>query len=249
MRIPDEIEALSRAFLDGLNHVLGQKLFGVYLYGALAFSDGGAITDVDFHVILKDILDTDEKARLRDLHKTLARDFPPHGAELDGYYILLDDARRTSPPEHQFLDNVFDHSWALHRAHIRAGRCVVLRGPDPKRVYPESSWPELARALKGELDYVKTHLDEYPAYCVLNLCRLMYSFKTRDVVISKRSSADWAQELFQDWRPLIRAALDSYAGQASPQDEKLLASEVGHFFGFASGDILANQRGKSPDRS
>jgi hypothetical protein len=249
MKLPDNIEPLCRAFLDGLNSTLGEKLFGVYLYGALAFSDGGTITDIDFHVIVKDHLDADEKSKLKDIHKMLALDFPALGAELDGYYILLNDARRETPPEHQFLDNVFDNSWALHRAHILAGRCVVLHGPDPKRIYPETSWPELAGALQGELEYVKTHLDKYPAYCVLNLCRLMYSHKTRDVVTSKRSSADWAQGLFQDWRPLISAALDSYAGNASAQDEKLLASEVGKFFGFASEYILEIQGGKSPDRS
>jgi hypothetical protein len=29
--------------------ILDDKLYGVYLYGALAFADGGPISDVDFH--------------------------------------------------------------------------------------------------------------------------------------------------------------------------------------------------------
>ena len=59
-------------------------------------------------------------------------------------------------------------------------------------------WPALERALHGELDYVEEHLDDYPAYCVLNLCQLIYSFDTHDVVISKRASEEWADAAFPE---------------------------------------------------
>jgi hypothetical protein len=216
---------------------LGGKLYGLYLYGALAFPEGGATGDVDFHAILRQPPDEREKSALKDLHATLARDYPPLGGELDGYYILLEDARRTSPPPHLLLPNVVDNSWALHRAHIRAGRCIVLHGPDPQQIYPPASWPELESALQGELDYVQQHLADYPAYCVLNLCRLMYSFKTGDVVVSKRASAAWAGAAFPEWRALIDAAIKTYDHQAARQDSDLLTSEVSRFFDFACQQI------------
>ena len=233
MNVPHDIQDLGAALVQGLTAALGHKLYGVYVYGAVAFFEGGATGDVDFHVILKEPLTEGEEAALRALHDELARDYPPLGVDMDGYYILLEDARRTSPPEHQFLPGVFDNSWALHRAHIRAGRCIVLYGPDPKGVYPPASWPELEQALQGELDYVRRHLTEYPAYCVLNLCRLMYSYQTRDVVTSKRGSAAWADGALPQWRALVEAALKTYDQQATSEDRALLESEVARFFDFA----------------
>lgn len=233
MHIPDEIHDLCADLIEGLKAALGTKLYGVYVYGAVAFPEGGATGDLDLHVILREGLVEGEKAALDALHETLARDHPPLGVDLDAYYLLLEEARETAPPQHQILPGIVDKSWALHRAHIRAGRCFVLHGPDPKDVYPPATWPELAHALRGEWDYVAEHLAEYPAYCVLNLCRLIYSFETQDVVVSKRASAAWGIEAFPTWQPLISAATRSYDGQATPQDRALLKAEVRRFFGFA----------------
>lgn len=233
MDIPEEIQDLCQALLSGLHAALGEKLYGIYLYGALAFPEGGATGDIDFHVILNGTLSGREKSDLHELHAALARDFPPLGAELDGYYLVLEEARQVDPPRHQLLPGMTDNSWALHRAHIRAGRCIVLHGPDPRQVYPPTSWPELASALQGELDYVENHLADYPAYCVLNLCRLMYSYLTRDVVVSKRASAEWACRAYPGWRRLIEAAGKSYEQRVTIGDEELLRSEVERFFDFA----------------
>jgi hypothetical protein len=233
MAVPNEIKRLCKAFLRGLNTTLGKKLYGVYLYGATAFPEGGPIGDIDFHVILNETLNDREKSELNILHVTLARDFPPLGAELDGYYILLEEARRDLPPKHQILPGVTDKSWALHREHIRAGRCIVLQGPDPKEIYPATTWQELETALQGELDFVEQHLADASAYCVLNLCRLMYSFKTKDVVVSKFAAAQWGEDNFPEWKPLIETARKLYERQATTQDKEFLASKVRNFFDFA----------------
>jgi hypothetical protein len=184
-------------------------------------------------VILNDPLDEGEKLALKELHTALASDYPPLGAELDGYYILLYEARRSSPARHQWLDGVVDNSWALHRAHILAGRCIILSGPDPKQIYPKPTWSELESDLQGELDYVARHLGDYPAYCVLNLCRLMYSFETRDVVVSKAGSSRWADEAFPEWTSLIDAVRKAYQGMAIRDERELLKSEVGDCFDIA----------------
>ncbi|MBU0490439.1 MAG: DUF4111 domain-containing protein [Chloroflexi bacterium] len=232
MQPPKDIQDLCRAFADGLGAALGSNLYGVYLYGAVAF-DAGPTGDIDFHVILNEPPGDEERAAIERLHARLARDFPPLGGELDGYYILLDDARQQAPPGHLLLPHVIDNSWALHRAHIRAGRCIVLHGPDPLQVYPPASWPELEDALQGELNYVQEHLDAYPAYCILNLCRLVYSFETRDVVTSKAAAAAWAVDAVSQWQPLIEAAQRAYAHQSTAQDEALMRSKVPHLFQFA----------------
>ncbi|MFC2099382.1 aminoglycoside adenylyltransferase domain-containing protein, partial [Candidatus Bipolaricaulota bacterium] len=58
-------------------------------------------------------------------------------------------------------------------------------------------------ALVGERQYVAKHLSQYPDYCVLNLCRLIYSHRTGDVVVSKFGAAAWAIDAFPEWRGLI----------------------------------------------
>ncbi len=245
MEPPEGIRGLCQALLQGLKAVLGDKLYGLYLFGAAAFPDSGPMGDIDFHVILKTALTRREKSELDDLHATLARDFPPLGAELDGYYILLEEARQASPPTHQLRSDMVDASWALHCEHIRAGRAIVLHGPDPKEVYPPASWPELEGALRGELEYVREHLDDYPDYCILNLCRLMYSFETEDVVVSKAAAAAWACEAFPQWRRPIELAKKSYARQATPQEKRGMMSEVRGLYRFAREHIQKSRANRS----
>lgn len=234
-----DIQHLCTALLAGLLAVLDAKLHGVYLFGALTFPDGGVITDIDFHVILNAALTGDEKAGLDRLDAALARDYPPLGAELDGYYLLLAETGAMTPPRHQRAAGIADNSWALHCAHIRAGRCNVLYGPDPKTIYPEPAWPDLAHALAGELAWLEAHLADAPAYGVLNLCRLLYSCATRDVVISKYAAAGWAQELFPDWRPLIAAALSCYAGTATAAERAAVAAGVRAYLAYARPQIAS----------
>jgi len=237
MTLSEEVDTISQAFLDGLKRVLGEKLHGAYIYGAAAFPDAVPTGDIDFHVILKSELTDDERSDLERFHESLADQFPPLGGELDGYYILLADARREPPPRSQMWKRATDESWALHREHILAGRCIVLHGPEPAEIYPPASWSEIESALIGELEYVRSHLDECPDYCILNLCRLIYSFETRDVVVSKARASDWAYDALPAWRQYIALARKSYARQATADDRSSMLAEVGKFLDFARARI------------
>jgi hypothetical protein len=232
-----EVTTIARAFVTGLRRILGDKLYGAYIFGAAAFPDTLPTGDIDFHVILKGGLTEQERSDLEALHEALAKRFPPLGGEMDGYYILLRDAVGKSPPRSQMWARATDKAWALHRAHIRAGRFIHLHGPEPTQIYAPASWPELERALFDELDYVENHLQQYPDYCMLNLCRLICSFETRDVVISKAEAAAWALDALPAWRRLIQLARKSYARHATPEDRQLLLAEVGCFFEFARARI------------
>lgn len=234
MKPSQQIAAIGAAFAHSLQTILGKKLVAAYIYGAAAFPDDLPTGDVDFHVILREELTATERAALEELHLDLARDFPPLGAEMDGYYILLADARGSAPPQSQMWRRATDNAWALHREHIRAGRYIALHGPDPRTIYPPADWPELEAALEDEFDYVHRHLHRYPDYCILNLCRLIYSFETRDVVISKAAAAEWAHIHLPAWRRHINLARKSYRGQATAEDRAFMLAEVSRFFDFAA---------------
>lgn len=99
-------------------------------------------------------------------------------------------------------------------------------------------------ALRGELGFVEKHLREYPDYCILNLCRLIYSFETRRVVVSKAQASDWAWDALPAWRRPIEVARKSYARQAAPEDGQFMLTEAGRFLEFARTRIeLACQKG------
>ena len=233
MKIKEQVSAIGEVFVHGLRRILGNKLYGLYIYGAAAFPDDVPTGDIDFHVILTDPLTDDERSRLYELHDSLARDFPPLGVDMDGYYILLADARSASPPQSEMWQRATDKSWALHREHIRAGRVIVLHGPDPKEIYPPATWPEIEQALEGELRYVEDHLDQYPDYCILQLCRLIYSYETGDVVVSKAQASDWAGDALPEWNRHVELARKWYARQAPDEDNQFMLAEVPAFLEFA----------------
>jgi hypothetical protein len=239
MTIHEQVARIADAFREGLHGILRNKLYGAYVYGAAAFPDAVPTGDIDFHVILKGPLTASERAALEALHEDLGRRFPPLGVDMDGYYLLLEDARRTTPPRSQMWARAVDTSWALHREHIRAGRCIVLHGPDPSEIYLPATWPELEAALFSELDYVERHLQDYPDYCILNLCRLIYSFETRAVVVSKAAAAAWATDALPAWKRAIDLACTSYPGQATPEERQFLRAQAGGLLAVAQARIEA----------
>lgn len=242
MAVSEQVNVLGAAFAVGLQHILRDKLVAAYIFGAAAFPDTEHTGDVDFHVVLSAELTEAERAALEELHRDLARQFPPLGGEMDGHYILLQDARRQTPPRSEMWQRATDSAWALHREHIRAGRYTALHGPNPRDIYPPATWPEVEAALYSELDYVEKHLRDYPDYCILNLCRLIYSFETKDVVISKAAAAEWAHKRLTQWQRHIELARKSYAGKATAHDRQFMLDEVAQFYDFACSRIAEAMR-------
>lgn len=242
--VATELSAHARPLIDdfteGLVSALATDLIGIYLYGALTFADSASTAaDVDYHVLLRRPLGNAQRQKINQLQQRLAQEYPL-GRELDGYYLLVDDTRSTAPPTDQLDPRQRDNSWALHRAHILAGHVITLAGPDPSTMYQPPTWAELDAALQGELSYVRDHLEQHPAYGALNLCRLIYSYRHREVVVSKRGTGGWAlQELPQGWHRLIDAALRVYALEATPADRRILQSQLDAFLGFAETEIAA----------
>ena len=79
------------------------------------------------------------------------------GRDLDGYFVLLTDAAGSEPPRHQLDLTMRDEAWALHRAHVLAGRYFLVAGIDPREIVPEPTWAELEAALRAEMRFVETH--------------------------------------------------------------------------------------------
>lgn len=203
-----DVAALAERFAAELDEVLGERFAGLFVYGAACFPPS-PVSDFDAHVLLSGPFDDADRSAVKEMLGRL-RD-TPGGDDMDVWYVTLDEARSANPPQTQLRPGFRDDSWALHRAHWHAGRFVLIRGTDPRDVVPVPTWDEIDASLQGELGYIEDHLEDAPAFGVLNLCRVLYSYETRDVVIGKYQSALWAfGALPAEEHALIRSALEAY---------------------------------------
>lgn len=241
-QLPSNARKVCEAFVGSLEVILDVNLHGIYMHGASVFPDSGPVQDIDCHVILTGPLRSRDKDAILQLQRDLSERFPPLGGELDAYFILYEDAVKTHPLAHQLQPEIRDESWSLHCAHIRAKRYITLYGPPPKDIFPAPSWVEITTALEHELTFIQQNL-QYPDYCVLNMCRIIFSVQERNVVASKFSSGKWARARFPDWQPLIDAAAASYRDTDSCDDAELLKTGVESFVEF--GEKLIRERHQS----
>ena len=233
--LPPEIQALCNRLLAGLKEALGDNLYGIYLYGAIVFPETRYIQDIDFHVIVNTKLTSLEKEAIKRLHDELIEEFQISKDDLDGYYILLDDAQKLVTPWHQVYPDIPDDSWSLHIAHMKAGYCIVLYGAEPDTFLPEPTWSDLKASLDTTLAFTLKHIDIYPAYCILNLCRLLYSHTTRNVVVSKRGAGEWIIKNYPEWKALVESALRIFEKEEKVGDRNNIQTEIDGFHRFTTG--------------
>jgi hypothetical protein len=139
--LPDEVLNVAAALRRGLEDVLGDRLAGIFLYGAALFPHPDAwMLDFDFHALVARPLGEAEREGVRTVYASLATR-SELGRDLDGYFVLLTDATKPEPPVHQLDHSVRDEAWALHRAHVHAGRYASICGVDPREIVPVPTWP------------------------------------------------------------------------------------------------------------
>lgn len=240
MELPDDIRRLSDAFVADLEQSLGPRFVGMFQYGAVCFPPS-PVSDFDAHVIVAEpFTDADRDAVNALRERMLAY---PFGDDMDVWYVTLESIASSDPPQTELRPGFRDDSWALHRAHIHAGRYVLSAGPDPRGIVPEPTWPELDEALQGELEYVEEHLTDAPAFGVLNLCRILYSYESRDVVVGKLQAALWAlAALDVDLHEPIRTAIEAY------RDRTYMAgADIGSFYDPLAARIQAARARADPN--
>jgi len=229
--LPQIVQGACVHLRDGLRQILGDDLVALWVYGAVTFEDRPRhLGDVDTHAVLRRPLNRNTVQAIDTLHESTAQ---AAAIEWDSWYILERDMASPLPPSHTFRENLVDQAWALHRAHWLAKQFVLLHGCAPSALIQPPTWVELKEGLRSELSYIEQVVPVPPyaapsaAFTVLNGCRIIYSLRTRDVVISKRAASTWAlTHLPEAWHEAIRAAQRAYDDCLQPGDEAILQVAV-----------------------
>ena len=221
-------EQLIRRFTERSAEILGEQLTGIYLHGSAAM---GCFrpekSDLDFLVVVRGALTDEKKREYMDMVLELDAEGPAKGIEMS---IVTGDAcnpfvyptpfllhysrmhtawYRRDPEDYIRKMEGTDRDLAAHCTVIRnRGVCLYGRpvsetfGEVPEADYLDSIWNDVCGA--------EEEITDNPMYLILNLARVL-AFRKEKSVLSKREGGEWGlRNLPEEYRPLIRTALQEY---------------------------------------
>lgn len=230
----DVNEILTLLYSDAAD-ILQEQLVGMYLFGSLANGDFDQYSDIDVLFVTQKEISEDTFSALSAMHKRLNQLNSPWGIQLEVSYIpesalrRFDRADNTHPHMDRGNDEVLhrmvhETDWIVQR-HLLRENGIVISGPELKTLIDPIAPGELQRAVSDVLplwvdpilaDPAKIQARGYQSFCVLSLCRMLYTLRTGKI-LSKPRAAEWAMEnLDPRWKPLIERAI---VGRQNPNLE------------------------------
>ena len=222
-----ELDEVLRAFVAGVEEVLGENLVGIYLQGSFAVGDADEDSDVDFVVVTNGPLAPDDPLGLQAVQERIFA-MPAHWAQhLEGSYFTRELIGRLDPectPLLYFDNGQTEYAWDDHcntavvRYSVRE-HGIALAGPDPKELISPVSADDLRAEMLVTLRKWEDSLAErssdwsrrFQSHLVLAMCRILQTLDSGHLT-SKREAGEWAlTALPSEWHDLIRGALDDRA--------------------------------------
>ena len=222
----DDVNAILAELLTAVQSILGDQLFGLYLYGSLALDAFNPHrSDIDFVVVTADALADETVAELAAMHAQIAASDSRWAIELEGAYIPLAAMRHHEPSQarHPHIDRGHDEQlpvkqldvdWVIQRYVLRE-HGLTLAGPPIRDLIAPISPDALRQATRHILlTWWRPMLTDpkyldsagYQVYAVLTMCRMLYTLRLGDVV-SKPAGVHWALGMVDGrFIPLIQQA-------------------------------------------
>lgn len=219
----DDINKVLEQLKEGLVHILGKNLIGIYLSGSLTYGDFyPGRSDIDVFVVVKNPVSKKEFNDLKKFHEQIENNNQKWAKRIECQYIPLRMFEQTAPPKesrpylgegkfHQ--DSRFGNEWIINN-HLLYNHGVTLVGPDFKTFIKPINIGDVQKACIEDLfnqwgpkindsEFFKN--SHYHSYIILNLCRILYAVMLADTA-SKKVSTLWVQEKYPQWKTLIKEA-------------------------------------------
>ena len=215
----NELNQVLSELVESVRTILNNNFIGSYLQGSFAIGDYDEHSDVDFTMVLKDELKTNEINALQVMHNRIYELGVEWAKHLEGSYFPFKILQ--SQPSGQklwYLDNgsrsliESDHCNSLVVRWTVREKGIILAGPDPKTIISPIPSNLLRREIYSTIcDWGKQILANrkqfenrfYQSFIVLSFCRMLHDLQKGEIS-SKRKGAEWAKKnLDQSWVDLI----------------------------------------------
>ncbi len=218
-----EVNNIVDHLLSNAKSILDKQFVGLYLHGSLITGDFNLeSSDIDFLCVTADKLSEEIVAALEEMYFELKEIDFKWWYKLEGSFTPQADMYCYNPEngpyptvhEGKFYLAGHESHWIIQR-HLLLKNAVIVEGEKPKNFIAPVSVDDIHGALRAFLyewwipmlkNPVKLESQEYQAYAILTMCRMLYTFKKGEIA-SKPVSARWVQEKFSEWQELIDWAL------------------------------------------
>jgi hypothetical protein len=214
------VNALLSTLLMQMQHILGEKLVGLYLYGSLVTGDYDDVSsDVDLLAAIASDLTEDDFNALKKMHDAIVADNSRWDNRFEIAYLSV-NALKTfktqnsqigiiSPGEPFHLIEA-GKDWLMNWYIVRE-QGMTLFGASPQDVIAPISKAEFIQCTSdhaaGWREWVNdSESRPAQAYAILTLCRAFYSYKNGEQT-SKLKAALWTANELPQWAALITNAL------------------------------------------
>lgn len=235
-----DVNEIQNLLLTKVKNILQSQFVGMYLFGSLANGDFDQHSDIDVLIVTDGEISSDTFSALKNMHAEISKIDSPWAVQQEVSYIPQSALRRFDPPniQHPHLDRdkgetlhimAHESDWIIQR-HLLRERGIVITGPDLRTLIDPIEPYALRQAVVDVLPlWVNPILDDppkiksrgYQSYCVLSLCRMLYTLQNK-AILSKPAAAKWGIEILDSrWKPLIERAVigrQNSSLEALPED-------------------------------
>lgn len=251
------IAAILNKIAGEYQEILKDKLTGIYVHGSIAFGCfNWEESDIDFVVVVKDMLSPEEKEKLIMVLLDWDKAAPHGGFEmsivLERYcnpfiYPTPFELHFSNRHKERCKQDLKKYCEGMHgldkdlAAHFTVIRKVgkVLCGKNIPDVFGKVPREDYLDSIKCDVSDAVNEITKEPVYMILNLCRIL-AFTEENAVISKKQGGEWGMRNLPKIRvPVVRKALQSYCGSGIfREEEKQLKSFAEYMTKRINGDVL-----------
>ncbi len=228
--IPNTLERPIQEIKDGYLQILGENLAGIYIHGSIAMNCYNPnSSDIDFLVIVKENIRTEEKKQIIQLLlelsdkypikkgfemsivlKRYATNFIYHTPFLLHYSNDWKESYQKGKVDYEKTEDE-DPDLAAHFTVTKA-RGICIYGKPIDEVFGEVPKKDYIDSLMYDLEEVENNIIQDPVYNGLNLCRVL-QYLEEEQVASKLEGGEWGlKNLPEIYKKFVKELLDVYEG-------------------------------------